>query len=359
MATTADYGLGDQAFPRGWFMIAAAAELEGTTPLAVRFFGRDRVLYRGESGQVYLVDAYCPHMGAHLAKNETSFVIRDNEHVQGESIRCPYHGWRFGPDGKCNQIPYSPQKIPAAAKLENWPVIERAGCIWMWHDPEGLEPEYELPPFEEYYQPHWVKWELDRLGELASHPVEILDNMADRAHFEPVHGNDAVDVFENDFDGHRVVQRLRAGHRTLQGDAPLETDTWYTGPGILQSRMSGQFPSIIMIAHTPVDDGVVKVWHALLVKVPNAEPTADDVAMARAYQAAACAAFAQDFEIWSNKRPCINPMAVQGDGPIGKLRIWYRQFYNSRARAEEFQKRVNGTHVTRGTLSAPFEQKVA
>ena len=123
--------------------------------------------------------------------------------------------------------------------------------------------------------------------------------------------------------------------------------------------MSGQFPSIIMIAHTPVDDGVVKVWHALLVKVPNAEPTTDDVAMARAYQAAACAAFAQDFEIWSNKRPCINPMAVQGDGPIGKLRIWYRQFYSSRARAEEYQKRVNGTHVTRGTLSAPFEQKVA
>ena len=46
MATTADYGLGEQVFPRGWFMIAAAAELEGTKPLAVRFFGRDRVLYR-------------------------------------------------------------------------------------------------------------------------------------------------------------------------------------------------------------------------------------------------------------------------------------------------------------------------
>jgi 3-ketosteroid 9alpha-monooxygenase subunit A len=52
-------------------------------------------------------------------------------------------------------------------------------------------------------------------------------------------------------------------------------------------------------------------------------------------------------------------MAVLGDGPIGKLRIWYRQFYNPRARAPEFRARVNGTIITRGTVNAPWDQQVA
>lgn len=359
MATTAEYGLGEHQFPRGWFMIAASDELEGHKAHAVRFFGRDMVLYRGRSGKVYLVDAYCPHMGAHLAKNTTSYVIRDDEQIEGDSIRCPYHGWRFGPDGKCNEIPYSPQKIPAAACLPSWPVEERAGCIWMWHDPEGGEPDYELPAFAEYGTPHWVEWKIDQLGELKSHPIEILDNMADRGHFGPVHGSEGIELFENDFNDHIVVQRFRSGHRTLVTEGALYTNTWYTGPGILISEMAGEYPSIILIAHTPVEDGVVRVWHGLLVKVGNATPTEEDIGLARAYQDASLAAFSQDFEIWSNKRPCFNPLAVRGDGPIGKVRIWYRQFYNPRARASEFQKRVNGTTVTRGTTTAPWDEEQA
>jgi 3-ketosteroid 9alpha-monooxygenase subunit A len=133
-------------------------------------------------------------------------------------------------------------------------------------------------------------------------------------------------------------------------------DTWYTGPGILQSIMVGEYPSHMLIAHTPIDDGVIKVWYGLFVKVANAEPTEADRAMAREYEEAGVAAFAQDFEIWGNKRPCLNPMMVRGDGPFDKVRIWYRQFYNPRARAHEFQTRVNGHYVTRGTVEAPWDK---
>jgi 3-ketosteroid 9alpha-monooxygenase subunit A len=47
-------------------------------------------------------------------------------------------------------------------------------------------------------------------------------------------------------------------------------------------------------------------------------------------------------------------MIVKGDGPFAKLRIWYKQFYNPRARAQEFQLRVNGHVETQGTTSAPW-----
>lgn len=356
MAGTAEYGLGEFTFPRGWFMVAASDEVSGS-PIAVRYFGEDLVLYRGESGRVVMVDAYCPHMGTHLAKNTTSYVVRDGTQVEGDSIRCPYHGWRFGPDGQCDDIPYCPGAIPKAAKIKAWPVIERAGCIFTWYDPEAGEADYELPPFAEWDDPAWVRWSIDRLGELASHPVEILDNMADKAHLEPVHGSNNMESFENVFDGPVIRQVLSAGHRTLAaGGALMTNDTWYTGPGILQSRMLGQHPSLMLIGHTPVDDGVVKVWHALMVKSEKPEADAADVERAQLYQESSRLSFAQDFEIWANKRACINPLVVPGDGPFGKVRIWYRQFYNPRARAAEFQKRVDGSVVTRGTSTAPWPQ---
>ena len=356
MATTADYGLGEYTYPRGWFMVATSEEVT-TTPSAVRFFGEDMVLYRGQSGRPFLVEAYCPHMGTHLAKNTTSYVVVDKEHVEGDNIRCPYHGWRFGPDGRCNDIPYSPAPVPKAACLKNWKLTERAGCLWMWYDEEGGEPYYDLPAFDQWDAPGWVNWSVEALGELNCHPQEVVDNMTDKGHLQPVHGSIDMVSFENVFDGHVCRQILTAGHKTLAGDGaePMTNDTWYTGPGILQSVMIGEYPSHMLIAHTPIDDGVIKVWYGLLVKVDNAQPNADDIALASAYEEAGVDAFAQDFEIWSNKRPCLNPMMVRGDGPFDKVRIWYRQFYNPRAQAEAFQKRVNGRYTTKGTKNAPWE----
>ena len=45
----------------------------------------------------------------------------------------------------------------------------------------------------------------------------------------------------------------------------------------------------------------------------------------------------------------------RGDGPFDKVRIWYRQFYNPRAKAETWQKRVNGRYTTRGTSNDPWD----
>ncbi|OAN66676.1 Rieske 2Fe-2S domain-containing protein [Sphingomonas sp. TDK1] len=347
MAQTADYRLGPHTFARGWHMIADASTVQAE-PVAIRFFARDMVLYRGQSGTPHLVDAYCPHMGAHLARNETSYIVRDAQRIDGESIRCPFHGWRFGPDGVCNHIPYSDQRIPQAARIASWPVIERAGVIWMWHDEEGNAPDHELPEFAAWDDPSWVRWVIDDLGELPQHPQEVFDNMTDFAHFVPIHGSCDVEYFVNEFDGHIAWQYFGAGHRTLVS-APgqlLKTDTWYTGPAILQSKMLGDYPTHMLIAHTPVEDGRIRVWHALMVKTDKAQATDADVPAARAYQQASLDAFAQDFEIWKYKRPALSPLKVRGDGPVEKGRTWYRQFYNPIAEAPRIQTNVNGIYAT-------------
>lgn len=346
MALGKDYNLGPAIFPRGWFMIAPSEEATNT-PLPLRYFSRDMVLYRGESGKPYLVDAYCPHMGAHIGDNTTSFVVQDKAQVDGESIRCPFHNWRFGPDGQCTHIPYFKGPIPAAARIETFPVVERAGVIWMWHDEEGGAPTYDLPAFAEWDDPEWVRWTMDIVGELNIHPIEVVDNMADVGHMVPVHGSVNCVYFDNDFDGITVSQKLTAGHRVLaEGDSSITYSTWYTGPALLQSRLDGDLPAHMLIAHTPVEDGKVKMWHALMVKCANTAAEDKGVGMARAYQAASLSTLAQDVQIWSRKKPIFNPLVVPADGPVGRVRRWYKQFYEPAAAAPDTWARINGKIVT-------------
>lgn len=340
MAGTDEYGLGPHQFPRGWFMIAEAKALGGT-PLSLRFFGRDLVLYRGASGLV-LLDAYCPHMGTHIGKSTASFVVQDGKQIEGDSIRCPYHAWRFGPDGRCNNIPYFSGAIPKAAAIRSWPVRERMGCIFMWHDPEEGTPHYDPPELDEWHAPNWVRWELDDLGALATHPVEIVDNMADVRHFDALHGA-TVSYFHVEYSGHRYFQYQGGGHRTLTDRGVLlETVTHYDGPGILISKQYGTNTVIQFICHTPVDDGEVHVWHGILYKAVG-EVNAAEIAAARDFQVLARTAFTQDFEIWGNKQPAFNILMVPTDGPFGKGRIWYSQFYGPAREAGEIHRRIDGT----------------
>lgn len=357
MARTEEYNLGEYTFPRGWFMIAEAAEVN-QKPHAIRYFGQDMVIYRGESGRVVVIDAYCPHMGAHFANNTTSYVVTEGKQIEGDSIRCPYHGWKFAPEGNCEEIPYSPAPIPTKACVKSWPVVERYGCVYMWHDPEGGEPDYDVPVLPEWEDSEWVHWKIDHLGELNCHPVEIVDNMTDKAHFQPIHGSAEAEYFENAFEDHVCRQDFLAGHKTLSEEA-LKIYTWYTGPAILRSRMEGYHPAIIQITHTPIDDGRVKAWHALMVKCADATNPEEAEATAREYQKDSRLALMQDYEIWANKEPCTQHLKVIGDGPFGKLRTWYKQFYTSREEAVKFQARANGVVPTKGTKRDPWPQKKA
>ncbi len=350
MATTKDYGLGEFTFPRGWFMVGESREAT-SKPASLRYFGQDLVMYRGNSGRVVVMEAYCPHMGTHLGNNETSYVVLDGQQIDGDGIRCPYHGWRFNADGKCDDIPYSPAPIPEKACIKSWPVEEWGGCIFVWNDEENGEPDFDMPPLPEWDDPDWVQWKPDHLGVLECHPQEIIDNITDKAHLGPIHGSSDMQYFESEFKDHIVRQRLAAGHRTLADDI-LYNDTWYTGPGILMSRMEGHHPSLMLITHTPVEDGTVRAWHALLVK-------ADNEATAREYQEGSRLAFMQDFDIWANKRPCFQVMQVIGDGPFNKARQWYQQFYNPRSKAKNYQAKVNGTQITKGTKRDPWDVSAA
>ena len=112
--------------PDGWFIVAEARDLDPGQTMAFHVFGRDVVLFRTESGEPRMVDAYCAHLGAHLGVGGK---------VEGDCIRCPFHGWRYdGVSGRCTEIPYGEtDRIPSQAKVRSYPTLERNHMIWAWH----------------------------------------------------------------------------------------------------------------------------------------------------------------------------------------------------------------------------------
>lgn len=104
-----------------------------------------------------------------------------------------------------------------------------------------------------------------------------------------------------------------------------------------------------------------KVWHALLVRSPGGNETATqtDTIAARQFQQAALTAFAQDFEVWTNKGPCLNGLFIPSDGPFMKARIWYKQFYNPRAMKQEFLDQCEGYYVPKGAVPYTDKEEVA
>lgn len=344
MATSAEYSLGPNVFPRGWFVVAESVDV-GPEPQAVRFFGQDFVLYRGASGRTVLLDAYCPHMGTHLAKNQSAVLASSGAQMEGDSIRCPYHGWRFNADGQCDDIPYHCGPMPRSAALRSYPVRDVMGCAMAWFDPDGAEPDYAPPQLAEWDDPAWVHWQLDHLGEIDAHAQEVIDNMADARHLGPTHGA-PCQYFENEFRDHVCVQR-QGGWHAVQ-DTMLRTVTWYTGPGVLLSRQEyGERISYEFIANTPVEDGRTKLWHGCLSRAAGAVPEAADIAAARAVQAGALASLMADFDVWQYKRAAIRIIQLPGDGPFATVRKWYRQFYAARSDIAGLQQVVNGVHNIR------------
>ena len=83
--------------PTGWFMVGWSEEYQPGTVRPLKYFGRDLVAWRGDGGEMHVLDAHCPHLGAHLGHGGK---------VNGDCIECPYHGWGYGPDGINKYIPY-------------------------------------------------------------------------------------------------------------------------------------------------------------------------------------------------------------------------------------------------------------
>ena len=127
--------------PNGWFCVTRSHELKTGEVKSLKFCEKDVVAFRTETGVATLLDAFCPHLGAHLGEGGC---------VHGETIECPFHAWRWNTDGTCAEIPYAKNFPPKAkeTKIFNYPCVEINGFIWAWHHLLQEESTWEVPAIE-------------------------------------------------------------------------------------------------------------------------------------------------------------------------------------------------------------------
>jgi len=302
------------AFPSGWFAVAGSEEITNKSVLPLRYFGRDLVLFRTEAGAAHVLDAYCPHLGAHLGYGGT---------VCGDSVRCPFHAWRFDGAGTCVDIPYA-KKIPPKARVRSWTVAEVNGLILINYHAEGELPAHEFPVLPEYGSAEWTPFFQQR-WKVRMHCQEVGENAADVAHQRFLHQTGQVpEVLEVKDEGPIFELRTRLpGMRT-------HVVMYGLGAEVFRGRLhlgKGPVDCLDAIFATPIDEEYVDMRHILSVKrQSSAEETA---AAEELWKKTATGGVEDDIRIWEQKAYKQPPTLCDGDGPIGPFRRWARQFYSN------------------------------
>ena len=196
--------MGD-VFRRFWHPVLLSAELpeRDGPPVRVTVLGEDLRAFRSTGGTVGLVSPRCPHRGADL------FFGRNED----GGIRCVYHGWKFGLDGRCLALP-TMERGPAREKAERnvrllaYPTHEAGGFIWAYLGPREHQPKPPELEFTALPESHvFVSRKLQQCNW-----AQAAEGGLDTAHFSFLHMavSDAAD------DAARVMDKISTGGDTIR-----------------------------------------------------------------------------------------------------------------------------------------------
>lgn len=300
------------AYPRGWYSLCDSDELAVAEIKPIQMLGQEFVVVRAEDGRARIYDAYCPHLGAHLAYGGT---------IEEGNIRCPFHGWQFSAaDGQCAAIPYA-KRIPAKAALTAWPCDERNGLVLVYVDPEGKPPEWSVDTLPELSDPDWIQ--SARLEwTVKTHVHEALENIFDTAHLKYVHGSEDVPRIDktNEEPG-KLEFEIRGDAEG--GSSDLDIKLW--GLGVATLRYKIQVPLFEFDTMTPLDEERVLMRSRIYLRdLGSAEA---NEAVSQEVTKTLLEQFDADIQIFEHKRHMAEPLLCDGDGPIPVFRRWTEQFY--------------------------------
>ena len=181
-----------------WQPIYRAEDLVPGHAVPIRIMSEDFTLYRGEGGACHLVAFRCAHRGTQLSTGW----------VEGDCIRCRYHGWKYDGSGQCVEQPGEDATYAEKVRIRMYPSQEYLGLVFAYLG------EGEAPPFRGYPQ-------FDQPGILIALPPESwpcnyynrLDNDADMGHVLYTHNESVKRAQRTDRQNLRTV----TGEETAYG----------------------------------------------------------------------------------------------------------------------------------------------
>lgn len=208
-----------------WCMGAWSGEVAEAL-LSRRIAGRRLVLFRAADGQAVAMEDRCPHRFAPL-----SLGVRE-----GDTIACGYHGLTFDRTGACVRNRFS-ERIPGAARVRAFPVLERDGIVWVWTGEAGRADAGLAPDFSMLGETGMSRT-LHGYTLLRANYEYGTDNLLDLSHIEFVH--------KGSFAGAGVIFAGR--HEVRQDGDSLHSDWWM--PNVkAPAHTAGIYPPDLITDH--------------------------------------------------------------------------------------------------------------
>jgi len=213
-----------------------------------------------------------------------------------------------------------------------WPVLEINQMLMVWHDHENKEPDFYPEKIDACYSDEWSDYGMASFL-VKNNCRELIDNMADKGHFGPVH-QAPFEGFWNEAKDHTYTQEMTADSPILGRD--LFSRAKYEGPAYMTTYMSAVYDgakveSRLLVSHVPLTLTSFMINFGVMVKKAPGMSQEEEDTFVQGYVDANNFAFAQDVAIWENKIYIPDPLVCDGDGPLHKLRKWYGQFLVDRA----------------------------
>jgi 5,5'-dehydrodivanillate O-demethylase oxygenase subunit len=134
-----------------WHPVFVSEDLKPCRALPLKIMGQELTLYRSADGTARIIDGRCAHRGVLLSVGI----------VEGDCVRCRYHGWKFDASGQCVDQPAERKSFAAKVKIPSYPVEEYFGFIWTYLGEGPAPPLPRWPELEDFGRFHVVelrKW---------------------------------------------------------------------------------------------------------------------------------------------------------------------------------------------------------
>lgn len=238
-----------QFLRRFWHPVEIADRMKPGTARPLKILGEDFTLYRGESGRFYAVAFRCAHRGTQLSTGW----------VEGDRIRCFYHGWQYDGQGRCIEQPDERRGLAATVTIRSYPAEEYLGLVFVYfgEDPTPLPRFHNFEPSpESYVYHHTYSWPCSFVNSMENDSYH--GNWVHRASYAaigrlPAKGEQVVTVEETDYG--MVSHIARNNVRSFQ-----QTDRHILMPNINYRRASNESAddeevwSEAMNWRVPIDD---------------------------------------------------------------------------------------------------------
>jgi 5,5'-dehydrodivanillate O-demethylase len=155
-----------------WHAIGRSEDLPAGKAVPIRIMSEDFTLYRGASGKAQVTAYRCPHRGAQLFLGW----------VEGDDIRCVYHGWKFNGAGRCLEMPAEEPGYETKVKLPVYPTEEAFGLIYAFFG-DGEPPAF--PPYPESHGEGLIDpWPVEKVP---CNYLQCFENSMDEVHVAFTH----------------------------------------------------------------------------------------------------------------------------------------------------------------------------